>query len=98
MNTLSELEKKDQSPKSGQSTPAKKAKPAEQKPSVGARLSRYLREMRSELKKVSWPGRKQTMNNTGVVIMSAIVVGVFVWVFDAIFAQVISALMNLVGA
>ena len=40
--------------------------------------------MKSELKKVQWPSFKQTMNNTGIVILCVIVVGIFIWLFDAV--------------
>lgn len=76
---------------------AKKSKPSEKKNKSGGRLSRYLREMKSELKKVAWPSKKQTMNNTGVVIVCVIIVGIFVWIFDGIAGQFISALLNFFG-
>lgn len=76
---------------------AKKSKPAEKKQKSGGRLSRYLREMKSELKKVAWPSQKQTAKNTGVVIVCVVIVGIFVWIFDGIAGQVISALLNLFG-
>ena len=75
----------------------KKSKPVEKK-SFGSRITRYLRDMKGELKKVVWPTRKQTVKNTGVVITCVIVVGAFVWVFDAIAGQLIGALLHLFGA
>ena len=71
--------------------PAKKDK----KPGVFARFGRWLREMRSELKKVSWPSGKTTMKNVGTVIVCVIVVGVFIWVFDWLIHAVIQALLGL---
>lgn len=67
------------------------------KPGVGQRFSRFLREMKSELKKVSWPTRNQTFKNTLVVIACVLIVGIFVWVFDAIASGLINALINLFG-
>jgi len=74
----------------------KKSKPAEKK-KFGSRITRYLRDMKGELKKVVWPTRKQTIKNTGVVITCVIVIGAFVWVFDAIAGQLIGALLHLFG-
>lgn len=71
--------------------PAKKDK----KPGVFARIGRWLREMRSELKKVSWPSGKDTMKNVGTVIVCVLVVGVFIWAFDWLTHAVIQALLNL---
>ena len=61
-------------------------KTPEKKPSfivrAGARISKWFREMRSELKKVVWPNFKQVRNNTGIVIAAVILVGAVVAVFD----------------
>lgn len=78
-------------------TDLKKAKPAEKK-KQGNRVARYFREMKSELKKVVWPTRKQTINNTGIVILCVLIIGVFVWVFDGVAGQLIGALLRLFGA
>ena len=51
---------------------------------TGTRISKWFREMRSELKKVVWPSRKQVIQNALVVLLCVLVVGVFIWIFDAI--------------
>jgi preprotein translocase subunit SecE len=61
----------------------------------GNRVTRWLREMRSELKKVQWPTWKQVLKNTGIVILCVLVVGVFIWIFDALAHAIIQALMHL---
>jgi preprotein translocase subunit SecE len=53
--------------------------------------------MKSELKKVQWPTRKQTINNTLIVIACVLVVGVFIWLFDFIANNGIRLLMSLLG-
>ena len=45
---------------------------------------RWFREMKSELKKVVWPSGKETMKNTGTVLLCSLVVGAFIWIFDAV--------------
>ena len=77
----------------------KKDKKSEKKskPSVFAKISRWLRELKSELKKVQWPSKKQTVNNTGIVIACVGVVGLFIWIFDFAASGLINALINLVG-
>ena len=69
----------------------------ESKPSIFARIGRWLRELKSELKKVQWPSKKHTINNTGIVIACVAVVGLFIWVFDFAASGLINALINLVG-
>jgi preprotein translocase subunit SecE len=73
----------------------KKAKEKAKKKAKGNRLTRWLREMRSELKKVQWPTWKQVAKNTGIVILCVLVVGVFIWIFDALAHAIIQALMHL---
>ena len=51
-----------------------------------ARIKRFFREMRSEMKKVVWPTKKQVLNNTCVVGAVMIAVGGFIWIIDWIFA------------
>ena len=62
---------------------------------TGKRISKWFLEMRSELKKVVWPSRKQLIQNSLVVLLCVLVVGVFIWIFDGIAAAVIKALINL---
>ena len=54
----------------------------EKKPGVIARLSRWLREMKSELKKVVWPNRAQLINNTWIVLVSLVLVGAIIAAYD----------------
>ena len=80
----------------GSSEAAKKSKKASnKKPGFFARIGRWFREMRSELKKVQWPSAKQTAKHTGTVIVCVIVVGVFIWVFDWLAAGGAKALIAL---
>ena len=75
----------------------KKDKPAEKKPGLFSRIGKWMRELKSELKKVQWPTGKQTANNTVIVIVCVIIVGIFIWSFDALATAVIKALLGLVG-
>jgi len=65
------------------------------KTGIFARIAKWLRELKSELKKVQWPTGKQTVNNTVIVIICVIVVGIFIWIFDALASGVIGAIMAL---
>ena len=78
---------------------AQKDKKSEKKsqPSTFDRFGRWLRELKSELKKVQWPSKKQTINNTAVVIACVIVVGLFIWIFDFIAGGAIKGLISLLG-
>ena len=56
---------------------------------------RWFREMKSELKKVVWPSGKETMKNTGTVLMCSLVVGAFIWIFDAVAVLAVNTLIGL---
>lgn len=58
------------------------------------RIARYFREMKSELKKVVWPTFKQVKNNTGIVIVALILVGVIIAVLDFFFQFLVNALLK----
>ena len=53
--------------------------------------------MKSELKKVVWPTRKQVVNNSLVAIVVIVVFAVVVWGFDQIASQAVRALISLGG-
>ena len=73
---------------------AKKDKKSEKKPGIFARMGKWFRDMKSELKKVQWPTRKQTINNTLIVIACVVVVGIFIALFDFVANQLISLLID----
>lgn len=78
-------------------TPAEKKaeKPVKaKKPSVFARMGKWFRELKGECKKIVWPTRQQTTNNTAVVLATCVIIGVFLWVLDAIFQFGVSALIR----
>ena len=106
LNGMSENEKREQIPandtasapeKPAKTEKKKDAKKKESKPGFFARMGKWFKEMKSELKKVVWPTRKQTINNTIVVIVCCIVVGLCIWLFDWLSSSVISALLALFG-
>ena len=75
----------------------KEAKKKDAKPGFFARAGKWFKEMKSELKKVVWPTSKQTINNTVIVIVCCILVGICIWLFDWLAGSVISALLALFG-
>ncbi len=56
---------------------------------------KWLREMRSELKKVVWPDGKTTMKNTGTVLAVSLVIGAVIWIFDAVAINAVRLLIGL---
>lgn len=54
----------------------------DKKPNLFARVARSIRDMRGEIKKVVWPSRKQTLNNTAIVLVFMLVMAVFIGFLD----------------
>ncbi len=52
----------------------------------GNRIVRFFKEVKSEMKKVVWPSRKQVIKNTLVVIAAVIIIGVVIWALDMLFS------------
>ena len=60
-------------------------------------LVRTLREVRSEMKKVVWPTREETVRLTVVVIVLSAIISIVLFTADSIFQYLILALQNAVG-
>jgi preprotein translocase subunit SecE len=53
------------------------------------KIKQFLREAYSEMKKVSWPTREQTIQYTILVIVISILVAIFLGVLDYMFGSFI---------
>ena len=98
---MAENEKLEQAAQAG-SDKADKAKKdkkpdKQKKPGIFARIGKWLKEMKSELKKVQWPTRKQTINNTLIVIACVVFVGIFIWLFDFVAGMAIEWILAGLG-
>jgi preprotein translocase subunit SecE len=60
-------------------------------------IARRVRETRSELRKVVWPTREETIRLTGVVIAISLVIGLLLFFSDSIFSALYLALVELVS-
>lgn len=64
----------------------------DKKPNIFARIAKYFRECKAEVKKITWPAPKAVFKNFGVVLVIMIVMGLFIFALD----QVLFALLGLV--
>jgi preprotein translocase SecE subunit len=93
----------------GEERPAPKLSPSKrQEPNVAVNLfdkvvgtwtefSRFLSDVRAEMRKVVAPTRKEVEATTSVVIIAVFVFGVFFFVVDAIFANGMNQLLGRLG-
>ena len=58
------------------------------------KMSAYFRGVKSELKKVIWPDKKELINYTGVVISISILVAVIVYILDLLLGGVLSFIIS----
>ena len=96
---MSELDKRDEALDKKETVSSdkaqKKAKAPAKKEKKPGRIARWLKDMKGELKKVTWPTGKDTMKNVLVVLVCVIIVGIFICLFDLLAKGVVEALLNL---
>jgi preprotein translocase subunit SecE len=59
-----------------------------------SRWKKFLREVKAELKKVTWPGKSELISYTGIVFVTVAVVAALIWVIDASFTQMLKAIIK----
>lgn len=58
------------------------------------RISNYFKSVKAELKKVSWPNRKELINYTIVVLVVCALISTVVWLLDTGFHELISLIVK----
>ena len=94
---MSEQEKRDNAAEQESVSSEKKAKDAKKKKDAKKpnRVLRWFKDLKGELKKVTWPSVRDVVKNVGIVIMCVLVVGVCIWVFDWLARAVVDALLQI---
>jgi len=75
-------------------------KSVKEKPKFGERVKKFIRDYRSELKKIVWPTRAQVIKNTGVVLVAIIFMSIVIGLLDLLFGlglQGLGGVKNLIG-
>ena len=54
----------------------------------------FLREVRTELKKVTWPSRKDTLSGTLVVLVAVFIIAIFLGIVDSGLSNRIKGLLK----
>ncbi|MHB1956506.1 MAG: preprotein translocase subunit SecE [Sulfobacillus sp.] len=57
--------------------------------------TQFVREVRQEVSKVTWPTRKETMLTTAMVLIMAFMTGVFFFIADAGLSQIVKIILGL---
>ena len=59
------------------------------------RCKSFFVETKSELKKATWPSKKQLIHNTGVILVFIIVVSIILFLLDMAFSGLVSKFTEL---
>jgi preprotein translocase subunit SecE len=61
------------------------------------RLGEFLKDVRSEMRKVWWPGWPEVQSTTIVVLVTTFMFAAFFWLVDTIFGQLIERVLHLLA-
>ena len=68
------------------------------KPGLLTRLKSFFREVKMEMKKVSFPSQKEVVGTTVMVIVSSFVLALFLYIADVVFQHIIVFIFKQFGA
>ena len=68
--------------------------PGEKIKDWAVRAKEFYQAVRSEMKKVSWPGRQEVISTTAVVIVAVLFFGAYLGVVDAGLAYLVNKLLT----
>ncbi|HNR97601.1 MAG: preprotein translocase subunit SecE [Chloroflexi bacterium ADurb.Bin180] len=59
------------------------------------RLTRYFREVRAEVRKVTWPSRQEVFRLSAIVLVVLVLMSIFMALLDWGFARLMQAIISL---
>lgn len=60
----------------------------------GSRVKKFFREVKAEMRKVSWPNKKELIAYTGVVFISVVLIAALIGLIDGIFARLLELFLR----
>ena len=61
---------------------------------IWQRFRQYTYEVRTETKKVTWPGKQEIYGTTVMVILTTFLFGIYFWICDQVFQQSMSRVLK----
>jgi preprotein translocase subunit SecE len=61
---------------------------------LAQKVSVFLQEFKTEMKKVTWPGRKETVSSTAVVIVTVLIIVLFLGLVDYALGRIVYSVLN----
>ncbi len=78
--------------------PRGKGKPVAERPPFYSRLGLFLREVRIELARVSWPTRRQLLNFSVVTVITSVVLALIIFGLDVVLKQTVLYFLGGIGS
>jgi len=86
--------KKKEAPQAKTAAKPVKAAKKQAKPSLFKRLAKFIRDVIAELKKVTWPTRKDFVTYSGMVLAFIVLMGLITFGIDSVITALTSLLMG----
>ncbi|MCY1712657.1 preprotein translocase subunit SecE [Caproiciproducens galactitolivorans] len=61
----------------------------------GRDISKFFRDCKSEVKKIIWPTPEAVFRNTGVVLATIFIIGLFIFGLDTVLMNLLGLIMNI---
>ncbi len=55
---------------------------------------KFLREVRVEVKKVTWPSRKEALGGTAVVLITVLLMSIYLGVVDLMLSKIVESIIK----
>ena len=65
-----------------------------EKLTIPKRVVRFFRDYKSEVKKIVWPGFKEVVKNTAIVLIMCLLLGVLIWLIDFGLGQLLNLILG----
>lgn len=78
----------------GTRTSMEEARPKANGQGIAAKVAAFLQEFKTEMKKVTWPGRKETASSTAVVIVTVLIIVLFLGLVDYALGRIVYSILN----
>lgn len=77
-------------------TEAKKVDPKKPNPFLGffKKAGKFFRDCKGEIKKIVWPAPPLVFKNMGVVLVTILILGLFIFALDTVFMQLLGLVMD----
>ncbi len=61
-----------------------------------SKIKKFFKDYKSEFKKIAWPDKKDTLRQSGVVVVAIVIVGIAVFLLDTGCSKLFQAIASLV--